>query len=332
MKARTYTNKRGQTWVGYYYRHKRDAEGKQKEIPLGSDLTIALRKWAEIEGKPAVSDNALGKIYQKYIKWAENRDVSGLSQRTIKDYQEHWRQLEKIFADAPIDQIQPQHLVRYFDARESKIRAKKEIKFLSTIYNWAKARGYSMGVNPTQGITRQMRVQTKRTIYVTDTDFALVRKNAVQFVQDAMDIALLTGQRPADVFKMRWTDIKDGILTIQQNKTGQTVHITIEGELKKTLDNIRSRPVISQTIIKKTTSATFRRAFTDARDKAEIEAKEAGIKFQRFQFKDIRAKAATDSADHTQAQKLLGHKHATTTDIYRRNDGQAVSPLKKKIS
>lgn len=336
MKARTYTNRQGQTWTGYYYRHKRDAEGRQKETPLGSDLSVALKKWAEIEGKPAVPDSALGKIYQKYITWAEQKDISGLSAVSIRDYKAHWKMLARVFAEAPIDQIQPSHIIRYFDARESKIRAKKEIKYLSTLYNWAKARGYAQGVNPTTGVTRQMKVQTKRTIYVTDTDFALVRKNAIQPVQDAMDIALLTGQRPADVFKMRWEDIKNGILTVHQNKTGQTVHIAVEGQLKTVLQAIRKRFYISPWIIsnrgKKLTDITFRRAFTDARDKAETEAKEAGIRFQRFQFKDLRAKAATDSADHTQAQKLLGHKHATTTDIYRRNDGQAVSPLKKKIS
>lgn len=336
MAIRTYTNSRGQTWTGYYYQGIRDAEGRRKLIPLGSDLSVALRKWAEIEGKPTVSENALKNIYAKYIKWAEQRDISGLSLVSIRDYKAHWKMLSKVFADAPIDQIQPSHIIRYFDARESKIRGKKEIKFLSTLFNWAKARGYAQGVNPTTGVTRQMKVQTKRTIYVTDTDFALVRKNAIQPVQDAMDIALLTGQRPADVFKMRWTDIENGILTVNQNKTGQTVHIAINGQLKKTLAAIRKRPYLSPWIInnhgKKLSDITFRRAFTDARDKAEAEAKETGIPFQRFQFKDLRAKAATDSENHTQAQKLLGHKHAATTDIYRRNDGSTVAPLEKKIS
>lgn len=38
---------------------------------------------------------------------------------------------------------------------------------------------------------------------------------------DAMDLALLTGQRPADVLKLKGTDIRDGALWIVQNKTGQ---------------------------------------------------------------------------------------------------------------
>lgn len=332
MLARTYTNKHGKVWTGYYYRGRRNEEGRRKEIPLGSDLSIALRKWAEIEGKPVQADNALHKIYAKYMEWAENRAVSGLALRTISEYKKFWKFLAKVFRDAPIDAIQPSHLLRYFDARESKIRAKLEVRFLSTIFNWAKARGYANGANPVTGITRQMKAPSRRTIYVTDSDFALVYKNAAQFVKDAMDIALLTGQRPADVFKMRWDDIEDGVLTVKQNKTGNVVRISVEGRLKDVLDRIRMRPYINPLIVtnrgRSFGARVFLRAFTDARDKAEVEAKEMCITFNRFQFKDIRAKAATDSASQTEAQKLLGHSNEATTVIYRRDKGEVIKPLK----
>ena len=37
--------------------------------------------------------------------------------------------------------------------------------------------------------------------------------------RDAMDLAYLTGQRPADVLKMRLPDIRDGFLWLTQGKT-----------------------------------------------------------------------------------------------------------------
>jgi hypothetical protein len=43
-------------------------------------------------------------------------------------------------------------------------------------------------------------------------------------VQDAMDLALCTGQRPADVLKFNVTDIADGSLSLTQNKTGKITH------------------------------------------------------------------------------------------------------------
>lgn len=329
MDIRTYKNKRGEVWTGYYY-VKRDVNGKRKCIPLGSDYDAALKKWAEMECKPVVLDNSLSAVYAKYLKWALQREISGLAEITITEYQNNWKKLEPVFGQISIDKIKPEWLLRYFDDRSSKYRGKKEIKFIGTLFNWAKARGYATTANPVTGLTRQMKAPSRRTIYVTDSDFALVRKHAIQPLQDAMDIALLTGQRPADVFKMRWSDIQDGVLHIKQNKTDAVVRIAVTGMLKNVLDEIRSRKVISITIVKKMTNITFRRAFDDARNKAEAEAKEKGIEFQRFQFKDLRAKAATDSATQNDAQKLLGHKNQATTVIYRRDKGEVVEPLMSK--
>ncbi|WP_143860923.1 hypothetical protein [Nitrosovibrio sp. Nv4] len=42
---------------------------------------------------------------------------------------------------------------------------------------------------------------------------------ASQAVRDAMDLAYLTGQRPADTLKMRETDIRDGMLVVKQRKS-----------------------------------------------------------------------------------------------------------------
>lgn len=48
-----------------------------------------------------------------------------------------------------------------------------------------------------------------------------------------------------------------------------------------------------------------------------------------WQFRDIRAKAATDSPSLKDAQLLLGHGDEATTTIYRRSKGAAVAPLKR---
>lgn len=337
MEVRRYVNKRGEERVSYYYVTPADMSGKRKCIPLGNDLNLARRRWAELEGKPAVSDSAISAVYARYIEWAEDREQSGLSVRTIADYRSNWKFLEPVFGKVAIDRMKPEFLFRYFDKRSSKIRGRKEIKFLGTLFNWARSRGYMTIANPVQGITRLMKAPSRRTVYVTDEEFMLVRKNAIQPVQDAMDIALLTGQRPADVFHMMWSDITDGVLNIRQAKTGAVVRIAVEGELENVLRSIRSRSIISRYIVatgrgRPMSDSTFKRAFTDARDKAEVEAKELGIEFNRFQFKDIRAKTATDSNSQTEAQELLGHKNASTTVIYRRDKGKVISPLKRKTS
>lgn len=54
---------------------------------------------------------------------------------------------------------------------------------------------------------------------------------------------------------------------------------------------------------------TFRSQFDKARKAAKV----------NFQFRDIRAKSATDTENLAHAQKLLGHKTRAMTEHYTRN-------------
>lgn len=113
-----------------------------------------------------------------------------------------------------------------------------------------------------------------------------------------MDLALLTGQRPADVLKLKKTDIRDGALWIVQNKTGQRLGVEITGELSAVIARINERPrqAISAYLLQDEngqplTQLALRSRFDKARTLAKVD----------FQFRDIRAKAATD----------IGHAHSS---------------------
>lgn len=49
---------------------------------------------------------------------------------------------------------------------------------------------------------------------------------------------------PADVLKLKRTDIRDGALWIVQNKTGARLGIEITGELAATISRINERDII----------------------------------------------------------------------------------------
>lgn len=330
MIARSRMKKDGTKTIWYYYQT--PPSTGRKKIPLGKDLNEAKRKWAELERKPVILKNNLSDIWDKFFAWSSNRNISGLSPRTLKDYQSFWKFLKPVFGQVHIDQIMPSHLMLYYDKRSSKIRAKKEIKHLSVVFNWARARGLMTTPNPVSGITRQMKADSRRNIYVKDESFALVRQFSKDYLRDAMDIAFMTGQRPADVFEAQWSDIKDGALVFIQNKTRQIVRVLITGELEKVIKRIKSRGIIGKTIIcgdrgQAITYDKFKADFRSARLKAKEYADENGLDFEWFQFKDLRAKAATDAKTHNDAQKLLGHRDSKTTAIYRRDKNEAVMPL-----
>jgi len=168
--------------------------------------------------------------------------------------------------------------------------------------------------------------ETGRSRYVTDAEFEKVRNQAHFTVVDAMDLALLTGQRPADVLKLRCTDIRDGALWIVQNKTGARLGIEVTGELATVVARISARPrrAISPYLIQDENGQPVSQLALRSRfDRARVLAKVS------FQFRDIRAKAATDTGDLAHSQKLLAHKNRDMTEQYvRARIGERVRPLR----
>lgn len=146
--------------------------------------------------------------------------------------------------------------------------------------------------------------------------------------QAAMDVAYLTAQRPADVLKMKRADIREGYLSVTQNKTGQKMRVEIVGELRQVIDRILNRPrqaiglyLIQNDKGQPLSTASLRGGFERARIAAGVS----------FQFRDLRAKAATDLEDLHHAQKLLGHSNREMTEHYtRKRKGETVQSVKAK--
>lgn len=290
---------------------------------LSSDRAEALRMWAMREGvREDDSTKLFSVIVKRYI-----REVYPLkSPRTRKDNDKELVNLVRVFGHMPVDQIAPMHIREYMDIRgqTAKVRANREKALFSHIFNKAREWGYTSSPNPCQGV-KGFR-ETGRDRYVTNDEFEKVKAHAHFTVVDAMDLALLTGQRPADVLKIKRTDIRDGALWIVQNKTGARLGIEVMGELAAVVQRIASRPrnVIGAFLIQDENGQPLSQLALRSRfDKARSEANVS------FQFRDIRAKAATDTGDLAHSQKLLAHKTRSMTEHYvRARRGEKVKPLR----
>ncbi len=248
------------------------------------------------------------------------------SVQTRRDNDKELAKLLRVFGHMPIEAIAPMHIRQYLDIRGqvAKVRANREKALFSHIFNKAREWGFTTAQNPCQGVKGFK--ETGRSRYVTDEEFDRVRANAHPTVIDAMDIALLTGQRPADVLKIKRTDIRDGALWIVQNKTGARLGIEITGELAAVIERINQRPrkAISAFLIQDEngqplSQGALRSRFDKARTLAKVD----------FQFRDIRAKAATDTGDLAHSQKLLAHKNRGMTEHYvKARAGDRVKPLR----
>lgn len=290
---------------------------------LSSDRAEALRLWAQREGvREDDSTKLFSVVARRYVR--EVLPTKGV--QTRRDNEKELANLLKVFAHMPVDAIAPMHVREYMDIRgqTAKVRANREKALLSHIFNKAREWGYTALQNPCQGVKGFKEVGRSR--YITDAEFDQVKAHAHFTVIDAMDLALLTGQRPADVLKLKKTDIRDGALWIVQNKTGQRLGVEIIGDLAAVIARINERPrqAISDYLIQDDngqplTQFALRSRFDKARTLAEVD----------FQFRDIRAKAATDTGDLAHAQTLLGHKNREMTEHYVKSRiGERVKPLR----
>lgn len=319
--------KSGKVWVGYYY------NGSDGEIALGTDLNEAKRKWAELECTTPPAETGLMKIiFDRY----EKEVLPGKAPRTQKDNLAELKQLRAVFNNAPVDAITPQHIAQYRDRRTAKVRANRELALLSHAFNMAREWGYTAKENPCRGVRKNR--ETPRDFYADKEVWDAVYEFAVQELRDAMDITYLTGQRNADALKMKWSNIHNGEIEVKQGKTGKYLRITLaESELGLKIEEIRSRSnkVRSMNIIATPngvalTIGTLGHRFELARKLAAEKhaGTRLGEKIKKFQFRDIRPKAASEINDMEDARKLLGHStQKLTKDVYRRI-GEVVKPTK----
>jgi integrase len=253
--------------------------------------------------------------------------------RTQRDNGYELANLLAFFDDPPValDDIEPQHVNQYMRWRKkAPVRATREKALLSHIWNWARGQGYTAKANPCAGIEGKA---AGRKVSIEDADYAEILKHADAVLKDAMDLAYLTGQRPADVLKMTVHDVRDGVVHVRQNKTGEPERIEVVGELKVVIDRIMARKagykIYSTRLIVNASGRPFGVNALSRRWRKAADA--AGL--HELQFRDLRAKAATDKAEQSkdivQAQRLLGHSSVRMTEHYiRSRHGHKITPVK----
>lgn len=294
------------------------ADGKR--VPLGDNLPKAIERYHELLNVPVT-----GVVTFAYA--AKQYRAKQLPLKSAKTQSEQERQLTALidaFPNALLDEIEPFHIAQYRDKRSAKVAANREISLFSNIWNWSREQGYTSKANPTRGVRKNP--ERPRDRYVSDEEFRAVWVKAAPCVQDAMDLALLTGQRQGDVFSWRFSDIQDGYLQVLQAKTRKPLQMKIEGELASVIERIKNRPrnatgnwLIQSENGQRLSKTMFRKRFEKARDAAGSD----------WQFRDLRAKSASDSDTLAEAQERLGHESSRTTRRHYRR-GEKVNPLKRK--
>ncbi|MDM0072085.1 tyrosine-type recombinase/integrase [Variovorax sp. J31P207] len=290
--------------------------------------------------------------------------------RTQQDNEKELGWLLKFFGDppAPLDSIEPLHIGQYkkwrlkaarelAEARNAErrrlgrpaqpiaanvghVRANREKALFSHIWNYCRENGLTKLPNPCAGVDG-FHEEGRDVAPDAETVQKVIDKSGKP-LEFALRLADIIGQRPADVLRVTEKSIEGevpgGILRLRQGKTKEKLRIVVEGLLADLIIEIRAykraieaeHKIYAMALLvneegKPLTKAMLRDRFDDARAAADVPKAE-------FQFRDLRAKAATDIDDERgtrDAQSLLGHTtEGMTANYIRHKVGKKVRPLR----
>ena len=224
------------------------------------------------EGKRPASGNfaALLAAYKESPEWPE------LSART----QVLWRPLlgrvEQAWATLSVRGLEARHVLALRDAyADTPGMANNLIRALSSMLAWSVPRGWRDN-NPCLGL-RKLKGGEGYAPWSWE-EIKFFRVTARRDIWHAAALALYTGQRLNDVLRMRWSDIKGGLIAVVQQKTGKQLWIPAHADLRQMLAEV---PRTHVHILTNSRGAAwtldgFKTSWGDELDRAEFSALREG--------------------------------------------------------
>jgi len=242
-----------------------------------------------------------------------------LAPRTARDYVRHIRDLKRWYGDRIASELKPKDFAPFLSipiGKKGIVQRIRQLGVLSAALTQAVSFWYLIPANVLRDVKRPKTYPRDRLI--EDHEFEAVRSSAPLRVGLMMDLAIRLGQRQSDLLNLKWTDIRDGYVHLQQGKTGKRLAIEVTQDLKRVFGKCwllpnRSEYVITNKFGQNYTSEGFRACWQRT---INAYCKRGGI---RYTFHDIRALCATRCATPEVAMKLLGHTNISMTlKVYRR--------------
>ena len=150
-------------------------------------------------------------------------------------------QLMPAFASLPLERISPVRVRRWFDAfsRTAPANANRGLEALRQIMNFAIACGY-VDANPAVGIALNPRPKLTRFLSreeIARLHRALDRQTGRDQRQqaDIVRLLLLTGCRRGEIVQLRWSELRDGTLMLEESKTGPR-SVPLNSQARRILD------------------------------------------------------------------------------------------------
>lgn len=280
-----------------------ESAAKQKAVELNAEL----KKWAirntelvkPAELKQVVQRGSFDTLLSTYRMSPLFRD---LAKNTKKDYEIRFKQLMDIFKGELVRTITPAVCYKFYE-KQCALRgipaANDLFKVFRRLLSFAMQPPLCLIDNNPASCIKMHKEQPRDSVWSTAALEAFLntadrRRPAVAL---AVRLSVYTAQRQSDVLAMKWSDYKNGMISIVQQKTGTRVYVPIFGELKRILDTMPRNSIYIVTDIngQPFKSDHFKKLFVKV--KALAQSKHPDIDYSNLKFIDLRRTAAVRMAE-----------------------------------
>jgi len=264
-----------------------------------------------------VSDRHHGTLNALVRDYTLSPEFGDLAESTKKEYRRLLTTVEAKFGTMPIPALNEPEVRQVFLGWRDKVaqtsgprEADIRIQVTSAMISWAIEHG-KVSVNHLKGLKRLHHVDRSQLIW-TPEHIEAFKKVAPIEMQQALILALNTGQREGDLLHLPWSAYDGSTIRLRQGKTGMPVVIPCTKELRSMLDGMERKAI---TILTTNRGRPFKKShfincWTRAMEAAGIEG---------LHFHDLRGTCVTrlTEADCTvqQIAAITGHKLTTANQI-----------------
>lgn len=190
---------------------------------------------AEI-GKAKSKPGTIGALVASYYRSSDFTNLSDVTKRTYRNILERFRAEH---ADKRVAMLQRQHIQKLVNDRaETPSAANRLLRMIHILMRHAVEMNWRRD-DPTVGVRKMKEKSGGFTTWEDhQIDLFLAHHKRGNRAHLAIMLLLYTGQRRGDVVRMGRQHLRNNVLTITQQKTGQQVSIPLHPELKSTLDSL----------------------------------------------------------------------------------------------
>jgi integrase len=165
-----------------------------------------------------------------------------------------------------------------------------------------------------RGKTLLVKENNKRLRFLTEDEITKLLGECPKYLRYIVECALNTGMRRGEILSLKWGQIRNGFIYLQQTKTNESRQIPINEDLERVFKKIRKEKELTSEYV-----FTYQgKPMKNIKKSFKAALKRAGI--QDFRFHDLRHTFASHAimrgASLKDVQEVLGHKTISMTLRY----------------